>query len=380
MSVRVDRARVLAYRVVVQGLDRPGVRPAVLDLGVQDTPSGSARLAFVNRMPTVAAARALVSSLTSTSAPPSGERLSLAWTLRGAPHVHPAAGLPPLAAALWPLSAADALSRVAWQRARLKASGMGAVEALTEVTAAMHAVVTTAMTKSDASAAVSDAVPTSLTAWCEPCGSRHVYESLFRLAALPAGVRLEPDSTPLRLAPIDGWSAIPDAAAGTGELVGAYLRFLGPAGPGDAASFLGSTRTELRRVWPDDVAEVEVDGRGTWLPESDVATLLDAPPPRLVRLLPPSDPYLQARDRDLLLPDRASQKAVWTALGQPGALLIDGEIAGIWRPRTSGRTLRLTITPFDTLTARTRKALVDEVNLVAEVRGATKVDVVINND
>ena len=387
MGVRVDRAQVLAYRVAAHGLDRVADRPAVLDLGVQDTPAGSARLALANRMPTVSAALALIASLagdgsatvTASEKPPGGERFGLAWTVRGAPHVHPTAALESLAAALWPLSDADALSKVAWQRSRLAAVGMGPVDALTEVATAMRSVVTATMSKSEASAAVTDAVPESLTAWCEPCGSRHVFESVFRLAALPAGLRLAADRTPAHLTPIDGWSAIPTAAAGTGALVSAYLRFLGPARPAEVAGYLGSTRTELRRVWPGGLAEVDVDGSEAWLPESEMGALTGVSRPRLVRLLPPSDPYLQARDRSLLVEDQAARKAVWTALGQPGALLVDGEIAGIWRPRTSGRTLRITVTPFRPLAAGDRKAMTDEAHLVAEVRGASKVDVVVDD-
>lgn len=40
--VEVDRPQVMAYRVAVQGLDRESAEPAVLDLGVQDTPYGLA--------------------------------------------------------------------------------------------------------------------------------------------------------------------------------------------------------------------------------------------------------------------------------------------------------------------------------------------------
>ncbi|PRH77972.1 hypothetical protein C6N75_17400 [Streptomyces solincola] len=45
--VAVTRAQVLAHRVAAaQGLDRSSADPAVLDLGVQDTPPGSAGVAL----------------------------------------------------------------------------------------------------------------------------------------------------------------------------------------------------------------------------------------------------------------------------------------------------------------------------------------------
>ncbi|MEV0730383.1 hypothetical protein [Polymorphospora sp. NPDC050346] len=51
--IKVTRSRVLAYRVAAQRLDRAGggdpAALAVLDLGVQDTPYGSARQAVAAR-------------------------------------------------------------------------------------------------------------------------------------------------------------------------------------------------------------------------------------------------------------------------------------------------------------------------------------------
>jgi len=390
MTVNVDRSRVLAYRVAAQGLDRAADRPAVLDLGVQDTPPGSARLALAARTPSgVDPVESLAARIPSGADPPESlaartrpgadppESLAVAWTIRGAPHLHHAADLPGLAAALWPLSDTDALSRVAWQRSRLAQVGMGAVDALTAVATAMRKVITAPMSKGAASTAVSAAVPPSLVAWCKPCGAYHVFESVMRLAALPAGIGLEPDTSPVRLVPIGDWPGLPARAQGVDELIRTYLRFLGPAGPAEVAAFLGSTQSELRRVWPDGLAEVEVDGRPAWLPEPLLDALAGAENPRLVRLLPPSDPYLQARDRGLLLPDRAAQKALWVSLGGPGAVLVDGEIAGVWRPRTSGRTLRITISPFGELFSDDRAAIEDEAQRVAAVRGAGRVDVVI---
>ena len=81
-----------------------------------------------------------------------------------------------------------------------------------------------------------------------------------------------------------------------------------------------------------------MDGRTAWLPAAPRCARLRRPRPvELVRLLNPFDPYLQARDRDLIVPDRAVQKALWPILGRPGVLLVDGEVVGIWRPRPSGQ-------------------------------------------
>ncbi len=114
---------------------------------------------------------------------------------------------------------------------------------------------------------------------------------------------------------------------------------------------------------------MDVDGRRAWLPPESVDALLGAPPPPAVRLLPPSDPFLQARDRDLLLPDRARRQALWTAIAAPGALLVRGEVGGTWRARAAGRRLDVTVTPFEPLDPALAGNLVEEAHLVARVRG-----------
>ncbi|MDT5031383.1 MAG: hypothetical protein QOC94_1554, partial [Actinoplanes sp.] len=88
-----------------------------------------------------------------------------------------------------------------------------------------------------------------------------------------------------------------------------------------------------------------------------------------VRMLPPMDALVQARDRDLLVPDRKQQKEVWRTLGNPGVLLVDGEIAGVWRAKMSGRKrVDLAVTPFGSLTAKARKTVETEAAAVARAR------------
>ncbi|MFG1784394.1 DNA glycosylase AlkZ-like family protein [Rhodococcus oryzae] len=95
---------------------------------------------------------------------------------------------------------------------------------------------------------------------------------------------------------------------------------------------------------------------------------------RGVRLLPPRDPYTQMRDRDTIV-DQKHHREVWKTVGEPGAVLADGTIVGIWRPRKSGRTLTLTVTTFRSLGTELRKQLHEEADHVAELRGATAVQV-----
>jgi hypothetical protein len=55
--------------------------------------------------------------------------------------------------------------------------------------------------------------------------------------------------------------------------------------------------------------------------------------PAPARLLPSGDAYflLWDVDRELLVPDAKRRTELWTTRVWPGALLVNGEIAGIWR-------------------------------------------------
>ena len=65
-----------------------------------------------------------------------------------------------------------------------------------------------------------------------------------------------------------------------------------------------------------------------------------------MRLLPPFDPYLDQRDRDTLCPTRAVRKRARTGIGAPGVVLVDGDLAGLWRPQKKGKRLVVTVEPL----------------------------------
>ncbi|RPK56908.1 hypothetical protein EES43_23325 [Streptomyces sp. ADI96-02] len=352
--IDVTREQVLAYRVAAQGLDRSLAAPEVLALGVQDTPYGSARIALAAR-----------------GASPDG--LELVWSFRGAPHLHRRAGLPALAGALWPLDDADATARISTASIREGARlGLAAFRATAE---AFRAAVTEPTAKGEVSTAVSAAVEPSLTYWCATCGARHISGLLFQQAALFGSVGVAAERGRTVLSPLAEPFPVPEAASGTAGLVRAYLRFLGPATPAEAAAFLGTKPAVVRAVWPDGLAEVAVDGRSAWLPESRLPELRAATSGDAVRLLPPGDPYLQARDRALVVPERGRQKEVWRPIGGPGAVLAGSEVVGIWRARSHGAgggggTVEVTVTAFAPLPAAVRRSVEAEAGRVAAARGA----------
>lgn len=324
----MNRAAVLARRVRAHQLDRAAGAvedTAVLDLGVQDTGPDGARWALAVRGVT----------------DPDPAALATVWSVRGAPHVYRRADLPGVAAATAPWSDADAAKRVFDAAKPLKAAGIPVTEALDVVATTMREVVTTPTVKGELSAALTARLPEPYLRHCGPCDAVHTYEQPFRLAALRAGLELQPGTSPPVLQPIPGF-AVADAAGDRLDVVRGYLRLHGPATPAQAAAYLDAPVAEVRAHWPADAEQVDVEGQRRW-------ELPGAPPDGPVRgtaLLAPFDPYLQTRDRELLVPEPDRRRELWPTLGRPGALLVDGELTGTWRARTSRGRLSVTVTPW----------------------------------
>lgn len=376
----VTREQVLAFRIRAQGLDRSATRTSdlpVLDLGVQDGPGDAAALALAARL-----ADPTALDLVGTAAPdsdPAGSDgtggLTAIWSFRGAPHLHRSGELEALARALWPRDDEDAAHRVNGYSAELRAAGLAGLPAFRAAADAMAEVVREPLTKGEVSAAVTRLVPEGLSSWCRGCGATHVFDQVLRAAALPAGAAIVPGRTPLTLAPLPGRPGRPERMSGVEGLIERYLRLHGPAGPGEAGGFLGMARATAQAGWPGGLAEVRLQGRSRWIPEATLPDLTGAAAEPGVRLLPRSDPYLQARDRDLLVPERARQKEIWRILGNPGAVLSGTEIAGVWRMKTAGKRLAVTVQPFGKLTAAERREIGTEAQRIALVRRRSGVTV-----
>ena len=334
----------MAYRMGALGLaervkDRPGDLP-LLDLGVQEYTPDSTRVALAAR----------------TDADLDDDRLLMVWAARGAPHVHRSKELVALSKALWPVSDADATARI--QSGQIPEGMKLGLAAFTATAEAMRKVVTKSIPRGEASTEVSKLVPKELTYDCRSCGARHIAGNVWQHAGLAGGVRVESRGKDATLGPIKRWPGVPVKNVGVERLITLYLRMLGPATPTEVAKYFGSSATEMKKVWPADLAEITVGKRKTWLPADAVDDLAQAAKPSGVRLVPPMDALLQARDRDLLVPDKQQQKEVWKILGNPGAVVVDGEIAGVWRAKMAGKKrVDLTVTAFGTLTAKTRKAI-----------------------
>ena len=375
--MKASRRQVIAYRVGAQGLDRPGSASTptsldVLDIGVQDSGADSARLAFDARLP-------------GTPAPDCvgpGKSLALVWSLRGAPYVHRRRDLDRIARALWPLSELDATARLNETGPSVRRAGIAALDQFRVAVDEMRAVVAGPTAKGAASTAVSRRIPPAMLRDCRVCKAKHISDSAMRPASLAAGLELEPGTSPPVLVPRPKAAAVgaPDARA-LRSLIHAYLRLLGPAGTKDVADYLDVRRADLEEVWPADLVEVDVDGRPGWLPPDRVdelaavrkpAAALDA----VTRLLGPFDPYLQARDRDVIVPDTRVHKTLWPVLGRPGVVFAGGEVVGAWRTKSAKKRLTITVEEFAPIPGPVWRSLEAEAGRVAAVRGAPDVSLV----
>jgi hypothetical protein len=121
------------------------------------------------------------------------------------------------------------------------------------------------------------------------------------------------------------------------ELARRYLHIFGPTTPLAFAQWAGIgpkqgvAAFEGLRKW---LTAVRTPVGDSWILTSDEPTLRAAPGPAApARLLPSGDAYflLQGADRELLIPDGARRRALWTSRVWPGGVLVDGEIVGTWR-------------------------------------------------
>jgi hypothetical protein len=143
------------------------------------------------------------------------------------------------------------------------------------------------------------------------------------------------------------------------ELARRYLHVFGPTTPAAFARWAGIGPGEGRSAFDGLAASVTAvrtpvgDG---WILTSDEPMLRAAARSTLAaRLLPSGDTYflLHGADRELLVPDAGRRSLLWTSRVWPGAVLLGGEIIGIWR-RAEGL---VTIAPWRRLTREERDAL-----------------------
>ena len=184
--MQLSRSAALAYRAAVHDITRPATSVeacAVLDIGVQDTPPGTT------------AGRALAARLPAGAEVDLPGSLALVHSMRGTMHLHRVADLRLLATALRPDDAADLLRQTHGTFfVEAAAAGVPVGVAFDEVADKMAGVMADGAprSKGELSSALNEVVDERLRPWCAGCGAAHVHDGLFRLATLPAGLRLLP--------------------------------------------------------------------------------------------------------------------------------------------------------------------------------------------
>ena len=347
----------LAFRIARQHLgERTSDAATAAFAGLQDTPPGTALMAL--------AARADVG-------PEALDELVVPQSLRGSPMAVAPEDLALFTAGREPPDEKSA--RVLIGNAWKELDGITAMEALDRVgDAVADALADGPLVKDDFHQALRERLPAELLWWCKGCGSHHVHPSLWRATGVRgvlAVVGREGRSPLFGIPPAAAPVADPGAA-----LARRYLAVHGPATPHLFSAWAGIAPSHGRQLW--DRAGELVPAGGKWLLAEDAA--MDAPPPRGARLLPNLDPVASARDREVLVPDEATRKRIWASLGGPGMALVDGEVAGLWRPRKKGKRLVVELQPLRTLTGDETDALGAEAERIAPVRGAETGDLALH--
>jgi hypothetical protein len=143
------------------------------------------------------------------------------------------------------------------------------------------------------------------------------------------------------------------------ELARRYLHVFAPAAPEAFARWAGiglSSGLETFKRLGSSLAHVRTPVGEAWILDQDEPLFRAAPGSAAdARLLPGGDTWflLQGAGRVLLLPDESQRSALWTPRVWPGALLVDGETAGVWR--RAGHVL--TIQPWSPLSGTQRIAV-----------------------
>ena len=162
------------------------------------------------------------------------------------------------------------------------------------------------------------------------------------------------------------------SAQGTAELARRFLHAYGPATPRAFADWLGSTPAQTKRLWrqiEEELEPVTATGKKAFILQADRESFRRADTEEALLLLGPHDPYLDIRDRAILLEDTAAQRQVWRTVGNPGVILKGGKIIGIWKTRTQREKLSVTTTLWEPLSSPEQRELERQMEGYASFRG-----------
>lgn len=386
MSLQAEREQVIAFRLqghnLSERLPAGSLLKAAGACGIQNTPPGTAELAL----------NARVSDLTPQDidcALETNKTLLQGWSIRQSPYLFPTEDMALFTVGLLPRS------EEAWQFLLPKlvpvaaTAGMSLSEMFERLTLAAHEVLDgRVLTKGELSGEVGKRLPPEILPWCRPCASNHVNESQFRMLGLQGLFCFGPrKGSTISFTRTEQWLAAPlpdiEVDKARAELVRRYVHCYGPSTPKHFGDWAGLAPIDAQYSWQLIAAElhqVTFEGRETWLHQEDVSSFASPLPPARVRLLPPYDPYLSSRDRQTLLPDKALHPRVWQILGNPGVVLVAGEVVGLWRPQKKSKTFLLNVEAFAPLSQEVREVITAEAELIAPFKGCVAAKVSFASD
>jgi hypothetical protein len=180
-----------------------------------------------------------------------------------------------------------------------------------------------------------------LAKWLGETPDRHVFWALRTYAPMrhaPTGGpwSFTVSSPAYQAAPLDpSWS---DQQKALQQLILRYLEGFGPASAADFAQFALQRQTEIRPAL-DALGDrlVTIDGPGGKLLDVPGAEIADQDTPAPPRLLPMWDSILLAyKDRSRIIPEEYRRLVVRRNGDVLPTLLVDGYVAGVWRPVEAG--------------------------------------------
>jgi len=408
--------QVLAFRLGSHHLDArlpsgPSAAAALLDAagasGLQNTPPGSAALALHARVAGLAPQDVY-------SALEDEKTLLQAWSLRAAPYVFPTRDAALFTLGILPDSETSIRHFITGVEPALERIDISAVDVLDLTASAVVEVLDgRRLTKDELGIELASRVLPRLTArqqvpWQSPslyAATQSLGESVVRFMLPITALRglcchAQRRANQALIARTDQWLGS-DHLIGTdrqivtppvlsreqagSELARRYLRCYGPsslqhfaewvAGPVRSSGSLSSQSARAWRQLEPDLLPVDFAGRECWIHSADLERFLTPQPSNSARLLPPHDPYLQLRDRDTLVPEKSLQRRLWKTSGNPGVVLVDGQLVAAWRPEKKGRRLALSIEVFRQVSAEARRQIEQEAQSLAPFRDVETVEV-----
>lgn len=132
------------------------------------------------------------------------------------------------------------------------------------------------------------------------------------------------------------------------ELMRRFLHAYAPAAFNGFCDWLGCGKSQGRRLWKQiepELEAVQVLGKTRYVLKEDLPLFMQAIEPEDIRILAAHDPYLDARDHEILA-QREHFRLIWRTVANPGVILQGGRIIGIWRSRQQGKRTLLQARPF----------------------------------